>query len=55
MARLNITIVEEIAYVILRLQFGIANGPNDYSLTSEPLFDLTNDILLDPTFDPRTM
>ena len=49
---LTITILKEISYILLRLPFGVANGPNDYSLISEPLFDLTNDILLDSTLNP---
>ena len=52
MALLTITIIKEIAYILLRLPFGVSNGPNDYSLISEPIMDLTNDILLDPTYDP---
>ena len=52
MALLTITIIKKIAYVLLRLPFGVANGPNDYSLISEPIFDLTNDVLRDPTFNP---
>ena len=55
MALLMITIIDAIAYVLLRLPFGVANGPNDYLLISEPLFDLTNYIMEDPTFDPKTL
>ena len=55
MALLTITIINEIAYILLRLPFGVANGPNDYSIISEPIFDLTNDILGDDTFDPNTI
>jgi hypothetical protein len=55
MALLTITIIEKLAYVLLRLPFGVANGPNDYSLVSEPLFDLTNDIMQDETFRPETL
>ena len=40
-ALLTITIIEKLAYVLLHLPFGVANGSNDYSLVSEPLFDLT--------------
>ena len=52
MALLAITIVEKIAYVLLRLPFGVANGPNDYSLLSEPIFDMTNNILQNEYYDP---
>ena len=30
----------------------MANGPNDYSVISKPIFDLTNGVLRDPSFDP---
>ena len=43
------------AYVLLRLPFEVANGPNDSSLISELLFDLTNDILDDGTFDSKVL
>ena len=52
MASLAITIIKRIAYILLRLPFGVANGPSDFSLISEPIFDLTNDILRDETWDP---
>ena len=54
-ALLTITIIEKLAYVLLHLPFGVANGSNDYSLVSEPLFDLTNDILQDSTFEPEIL
>ena len=52
MAVLTITILKKIAYILLRLPFGVANGPNDFSLLSEPIMDLTNDILRDDEWDP---
>ena len=52
MALLAITIIGKIAYILLRLPFGVANGPNDYGYVSEPIMDLTNDILRDDTWDP---
>ena len=52
MAVLTITILKKIAYILLRLPFGVANGPNDFSLLSEPIMDLTNDILRDKEWDP---
>ena len=30
----------------------MANGPSDYSIVSETIFDLTNDILRDETWNP---
>ena len=53
MVVLTITIIRKIAYILLRLPFGVANGPNDFSIVSEPIMDLTNDILRDDTCDPN--
>ena len=55
MAMLAVTIIENIAYILMRLPFGVANGPNDYSQISESVMDLTNDILDDSTFDPTEL
>ena len=52
MALLTITIICDIAYIFLRLPFGVANSPADCSAMSEPVMDLTNDILQDETWDP---
>ena len=38
----------------MRLPFGVANGPGDYGIISETIFDLTNDLLQDKTWDPQT-
>ena len=45
MAALAIIILKNIAYILLRLPFGVANGPNDYCVISEPIIDLANDLL----------
>ena len=52
MALLGITSVEEIAYILLRLPFGVANSSNYYSLISDPIFDMTNDILQNVYYNP---
>ena len=52
MAVRTITIVKRIAYILLRLPFGVANGPNDFPLISEPIMDLTNELLRDDTWHP---
>ena len=39
----------------MHLPFGVSNGPNDYSLISETLFELSNNIFCDPTFNPNTI
>ena len=46
-----VTIIKEMAYIPLRLPFGVAAGPSVYSTISELIFDLTNDILNDKTWD----
>ena len=46
-----VTIIGDIAYIPLRLPFGVAAGPSIYSTISETIFDLTNDILNDKTWD----
>ena len=55
MAVLAITILKQLAYILLRLPFGVANGPSDYCVISEPIIDLANDILRDESWDPRTV
>ena len=54
MALLAITIIQETAYVLLRLPFGVANGPSDSSVISEPIFDMSNDLLQNEFFDTKT-
>ena len=39
------TVIDRIAYIPLRLPFGVKSGPSIYSTISELIFDLTNDIL----------
>ena len=53
MVVMTITIIKKIAYTLLRLTFGVANGPNDFCLISEPIIDLTNNILRDTTWSPE--
>ena len=53
MAALAITILKNIAYILLRLPFGVANGPSDYCVISEPVIDLSNDLLRDKTWNPK--
>ena len=42
-----VTIIDKMAYIPLRLPFGVAAGPSIYSTMSETIFDLTNDLLND--------
>ena len=43
--------VDKIAYVPLRLPFGVSPGPSLYSVVSESIFDLVNDLLNDKEWD----
>ena len=54
-AAMTIAIVKKIAYILLCLPFGVADGPNDFRIFSEPIIDLTNDILRDTTWSPTTL
>ena len=54
MAVMTITLIKNITYILLRLTFGIANGPNNFCLVSEPIIDLTNDFLRNETWDLST-
>ena len=55
MAVMTVTIIKQIAYILLRLPFGVANGPNDFCLISEPITNLTNEILRDNSWDPESI
>ena len=55
MTVLTIKIIKKIAYILLCLQFGVANSPNDFSMVSEPIMDLTSNILKDGTCDPNNI
>ena len=49
------TIINDVAYLLVRLPFGVSAGTSMYSLISEAIFDLVNDLLLDPVWDPATL
>ena len=55
MAVKAIAIIEEFAYLLLRLPFGASPGPSKYSSVSETIFELTMDILQDPEWDPTKL
>ena len=40
-------------YLLNKLPFGVQSGPSEYSSISEGIFDLANDLLDDPTWDPE--
>ena len=46
-------IIGSLAYLLNRLPFGVESGPSEYSSISEGMFDLTNDLLDHPTWDPE--
>jgi len=47
------TVIDKIAYIPLRLPFGVSPGPSIYSTISECVFDLTNDLLNERTWDRK--
>lgn len=51
-ALLCITIVSNIAYILTRLCFGIASGPNEWCLISELIVDFATALLEDDTWNP---
>ena len=50
-----ITIVDGLGYLLLCLRFGDVAGPSAYSIVSEAIFDLANDLIHDPIWDPFTL
>ena len=51
----SMSVVDDIAYFETRLPFGVVPGPSVFSTVSEAIFDLANDILQDPSWDPMTL
>ena len=51
----SMSVVDDIAYLETRLPFGVVPGPSVFSTVSEAIFDLANDILQDPSWDPVTL
>ena len=49
------TIIDDVAYLLARLPFGVSAGPSMYSLISEAIFDLVNELLMDPVWDPEIL
>ena len=49
------SIVDQIAYILTRVPFGVSAGPSRFSIVSEAFFDLIYDLLLDETWVPETM
>ena len=50
-----ITILGNIAYLLLRLPFGSAPAPSIFGDVSDTVTDLAQDLALDPTWDPQTL
>ena len=51
----TIIVTNDMAYLLSRLPFGVQCGPSEYSFISEGIFDLANDLLGDPTWDPNSL
>jgi len=50
-----VTVIYKLAYIPLRLPFGVAAGPSIYSTMSETVFDLINDLLNDKSWDIKSL
>ena len=50
-----VTVVDRIAYIPLRLPFGVSPGPSLYSTISECVFDLANDLINDTSWNRSTL
>jgi len=50
-----VTVVGKIAYVPLRLPFGVSPGPSLYSTISECCFDLVNDLINDKSWERKAL
>ena len=48
----SISIIQDIAYLLTRLPFGVSAGPSRYCRVSEAIFDLIYDLFLDNDWDP---
>jgi len=46
-----VTVIEKIAYIPLRLPFGVSPGPSLYSTISEAIYDVVNDLLNERKWD----
>ena len=49
------SIVDNIAYILSRVPFGVSAGPSKFSTVSEAFFDLIYDLLLDESWNPETL
>ena len=54
-AVLSITIIDGVDYLEVQLPFRVAAGSSKYITMSEMLFDLTNDLLADKTWNHKTI
>ena len=54
-AVLCITILKEIAYILGRLPFGSSPAPSFFSIISDAIGDVAQDLSLDPHWDPATL
>lgn len=51
----SITVLDDIAYLLVRLPFGSAPAPSIFSSISDTAADLAQDLCLDPSWDPTTL
>jgi hypothetical protein len=50
-----ITVVHDIAYLLVRVPFGASPAPSGFSLVSDAAGDLAQDLALDPNWDPAKL
>ena len=50
-----ITIIKDLAYLLLRLPFGSSPAPSEFSVVSDVLVDITTEIADDDTWDPSAL
>jgi hypothetical protein len=50
-----ITIIEDIAYLLLRVPFGASPAPTKFSSISDTAADIAHDLATDPKWDPTTL
>ena len=50
-----ITIVQDLAYLLLRLPFGSSPAASEFSIFSDIAVDLTSEIADDPSWDPSSI
>ena len=51
----TITVLNDVAHILTRVPFGVSPGSFLFSGISEPVFDLTNSLLRDKSWNPESL